>query len=74
MKNKIKQSTENLNFKKLKGMYLFALITTRVLLSQILIQIQTLHNAAMYAVGVSWGYISTQELLTDEAKKNINTR
>jgi hypothetical protein len=74
MKNKIKQSTENLNFKKLKGMYLFALITIRVLLSQILIQIQTLHNAAMYAVGVSWGYISTQELLTDEAKKNINTR
>ncbi|MEZ7504777.1 hypothetical protein [Flavobacterium sp. Arc2] len=74
MKNKIKQSTENLNFKKLKGMYLFALITIRVLLSQILIQIQTLHNAAMYAVGVSWGYISTQELVTDEAKKNINTR
>lgn len=40
MKNKIKQSTENLNFKKLKRMYIFALITIAitVLLSQILIQ------------------------------------
>tara|TARA_R110000868_G_scaffold177059_4_gene415327 strand:+ start:5333 stop:7141 length:1809 start_codon:yes stop_codon:yes gene_type:complete len=40
MKNKTKQSTENLNFIKLKQMYLFALITIAitVLLSQLLIQ------------------------------------
>jgi len=36
------------------------------------IDMQTATNAAMYAVGVSWGYRPTEELLTDGAKKIIN--
>jgi len=46
MKNKTKQSTENLNFVKLKQMYLFALITIAitVLLSQLLIQYNLNHQ------------------------------
>ncbi|HEY4618116.1 MAG TPA: ATP-binding protein [Flavobacterium sp.] len=46
MKNKTKQSIENLNFVKLKQMYLFALITIAitVLLSQLLIQYNLNHQ------------------------------